>query len=131
MVSAEHSQIAPNREKVDKPTSQRRAMPVVCQLYVLEEAPDSSDETGEVCGVLQLALPNFCLTPFVDGLFQATLPTNCRPQRSVSLGNLSQPGQLGQAIEGEVLPSQQRTERRGSEGGRTRSESTSTQPMAD
>lgn len=61
MVSAEHSQIAPNREKVDKPTSQRRAMPVVSQLYVLEEAPDSSDETGEVCGVLQLALPNFAL----------------------------------------------------------------------
>ena len=68
-ISAEHSQIAPNREKVDKPTSQRRAMPVVCQVYEPEEAPDSSDENGEVCGVLQLALPNFCLMPFVDRFF--------------------------------------------------------------
>lgn len=59
-----------DREKVDSPTSERRAMPAVCQGYVLEEAPESSDETGEVCGVLQLALPRFCLTPFVDGCFE-------------------------------------------------------------
>ena len=45
-------------------------MLAVCQDYVLEEAPESSDETGEVCGVLHLALPKFCLTPVVDGCFE-------------------------------------------------------------